>query len=304
MPITHATTTVTAEEAGRAEGVVRALVKKSRSEVRGLISLGCVALNGVVCTDLNATVKAGDAVDVRFDPHHRHHERPRAWEDDNFVIVFEDEHLIVVDKTAGVLTVPANPGDKNTLIHALELYFKHRGMRERPQLVHRLDRDVSGLLVFGKSREIAEKLQNQFEARKPERLYVALVKGVVGEEGTFESYLATATSHQRYSTKIKEKAELAITHFKREQVLDRASWVSVWLETGRRNQIRVQFADAGHPVLGDPRYRADLSEHPRWKSSRLALHAAMLGFDHPVTGKPLKFQSKMPMVMRMFIEAE
>ena len=290
--------------AGRADGVVRALVERSRSEVRGLFSQGCVKLNGHPCDDAGEHVDAGDAVEVRYDPQQRYHERARPWEDDAFSIVFEDKHLIVVEKTAGTLTTAANPGDKNTLVEALMRYFAHRGIRERVPLVHRLDRDVSGLLVFAKSRAIAEELQRQFEARKPERQYAAIVKGVIGEsgdKGTFESYLATTRSHQRYSTDLAGEGELAITHFQLEKIVHGASWVRVWLETGRRNQIRVHFAEAGHPVLGDSRYRPDISKHPRWRAKRLALHAAVLGFTHPVTGKPLRFQSRLPKAMRLFL---
>jgi 23S rRNA pseudouridine1911/1915/1917 synthase len=107
---------------------------------------------------------------------------------------------------------------------------------------------------------------------------------------------------QRFSTSADdEDGELAITHFSREKIVRGASWVRVWLETGRRNQIRVHFAEAGHPVLGDPRYRPDVSAHPRWRAKRLALHATVLGFRHPVTEKPLRFEAPMPAALRSFI---
>jgi len=301
MAFLEKTTDVTPDQRGRIDRVVKALVGLSGSQVRGLFSHGCVTLNEAPCTDGGVDVAPGDTVSVRYDIHRRYHEGPRAWEDDAFTIIFEDDHLIVVDKAAGVLTVPATPGEKDTLVHRVTAYLAHRGSRDRAQVVHRLDRDVSGLLVFGKTRDVAEQLQSQFEARKPEREYAAIVKGIVEPEGTFESYLATAKSLQQYSTDKRDDAQLAITHYKRESTVQGASYVRVRLETGRRNQIRVHFADRAHPILGDPRYRPDISDHPQWRAKRLALHAVSLGFDHPVTGKPVRFSSELPNAMRSFI---
>jgi len=296
---------VITELAGRVDKVVLKLTELSRSQMRGLFSHGCISVNDEECSDAGAIVNAGDVVVARYDIHQRYHEKPRAWEDEAFKIVFEDKHLIVVDKAAGVLTVPAHPGDPNTLVQAITDYFEHRGLRERAQLVHRLDRDVSGVLVFGKTRPIAEELQRQFEARKPEREYSAIVKGVVEKEGMFESYLTASKSLQQYSTDRPDQAEgaqHAITHFALKRVARGCSWVRVWLETGRRNQIRVHFAEAGHPVLGDPRYGVENSAHPQWRAKRIALHAAVLGFKHPVTGKALRFESPLPGAMRKFVD--
>ena len=292
---------VGAELAGRVDRVVQKLTGLSRSAIRGLFDQGCVTVNGERCAAIGAGVARGDVVEAHYDAHRRYHERPRPWEDDAFQIIAEDQYLIVVDKAAGVLTVPAHPGETDTVVHAVSRYFAHRGLRERAQLVHRLDRDVSGLLVFGKTRKVAEALQSQFEEHKPEREYWAIVSGVVPAQGTYKSYLASSKSLQQFSTNRSNAGQLAITHFRLERVVHGASWVRVWLETGRRNQIRVHFADAGHPVLGDPRYRPDLSGHPRWRVKRLALHAAVLGFRHPVTGKPLRFESAVPAAMRAFV---
>jgi 23S rRNA pseudouridine1911/1915/1917 synthase len=292
---------VGAELAGRADRVVLKLTGLSRSQAQGLFDHDCVSLNGALCVDSGKQVRRGDVVEARYDAHRRYHPKERAWEDDAFRIVFEDQSLIVVDKAAGVLTVPARPGDSNTLVHAVTRYLARRGCRERAQLVHRLDRGVSGVLVFGKSRDIAEKLQGQFEERKPEREYMAIVHGLVGPRGTFESHLATSENLQQYSTDDEGAGQLAITHFERVKEARGASWVRVWLETGRRNQIRVHFAEAGHPVLGDPRYGIENSGHEQWRVKRLALHAAALGFRHPVTGKPLRFSSPMPAAMRAFV---
>ncbi|MGD0090242.1 MAG: pseudouridine synthase, partial [Planctomycetota bacterium] len=149
---------VGAELAGRADRVVQKLTGLSRSEIRGLFERDCVRVNGECCASIGAGVVCGDVVEAHYDAHRRYHPRPQPWEDDAFRIISEDQYLVVVDKAAGVLTVPAHPGETNTLIHAVSRYFAHSGLRERAQVVHRLDRDVSGLLVVAKSRGIAEKL--------------------------------------------------------------------------------------------------------------------------------------------------
>lgn len=292
------------ELAGRIDRAVRKLGGVSHSVALGLFDNGCVSLNGNICNDASTPVRLGDVLELNFNPQQRYREKQRDWEDDAFKIIFEDRHLIVVDKASGVLTVPAHPGEKGSLINALNHYFEQRGYRERAQVVHRLDRDVSGVLVFAKSKAIAEALQSQFEERKPEREYRALVHGETLTEGTFESRLGTSKSLQRFSIRDanEDEGELAITHFRREKIIRGASWVRVWLETGRRNQIRVHFAEAGHPVLGDQRYRPDLSSHLRWRAKRLALHAAVLGFRHPVTEKEMRFEAPLPAAMKSFVD--
>lgn len=286
---------------GRLERAVKSLTSLSNSQVNGLIDHGCITVNGAAA-QRGHMLEPGDVLEARFDTHRRYNPRPQPWCDDAFEIIFEDEHLIVVNKSAGVLTVPT-PGASapNTLIHALARYLQLRSHRARAHVVHRLDRDVSGLLVFGKTHAAAEALQSQFEDRKPEREYAAIVHGIVPARGTFQSHLATGKSLQRHSTERPDEGELAITHFELIKTVRGASWVKVHLETGRRNQIRVHFAEAGHPVLGDERYRPDLAHHPRWRPKRLALHAVSLSFTHPVTGKPLRLQSALPAAMRAFL---
>ena len=305
MAMIRKQTTVSPALAGRADRVAQTLTEKSRSEIRGLFDHDCVSINGDLCGDMGALVRIGDVVEVHYDMHTRYRERAREWEDEAFQIVFEDKHLLVADKAANVLTVPANPGETDSLLHAISRYLSHRGDRDRAQLVHRLDRGASGLLVFGKNRAMADALQGQFEERKPEREYMAIVNGRVPDaSGTFESYLATSKSLQQFSTNRPDEGQLAITHYQLARSVRNASYVRVWLETGRRNQIRVHFAEAGHPVLGDPRYRPDLSAHSHWRVKRLALHAAVLGFTHPATGQPLRFESPMPAAMASFIGLE
>jgi 23S rRNA pseudouridine1911/1915/1917 synthase len=220
--------------------------------------------------------------------------------------VFEDSHLIVVNKAANVLTVATDRGgERNTLVSRVSHYLKHTGRRREALVVHRLDRGVSGLLVFAKSQRMLAALQAQFKERKPDRQYIAIVAGMLEREsGTYRSHLATGKTLNQYSTRDESQGELAITHYRLQQKLADATVVEVQLETGRRNQIRVQFADHGHPVLGDPRYGRSRSHHDRWPDSRIALHALSLGFVHPATGKPMRFESELPKSMQRFIQEQ
>lgn len=302
MPTITKTAEVTAEQAGRVDLVVRSLTDLSRSKLRGLFDHHCVTVNGALCEDLGTRVAAGDQVAVTYDPSRGYREKPKEWVDRAFSIVFEDEHLIVVNKAPNVLTVATERGEENTLFDRVTVYLSHARKKREPGVVHRLDRGVSGLLVFGKSAPIVTQLQEQFKQRKPERSYVAIVAGEMqASEGTFQSYLDTGNNLDRFSTHDETKGQLAITHYRVLKVLDGATVVEVRLETGRRNQIRVHFADAGHPVLGDPRYGSDRAIHPRWVQKRLALHAVTLGLTHPVTGKPLLFRSELPKPLQKFI---
>jgi 23S rRNA pseudouridine1911/1915/1917 synthase len=290
---------------GRIDRLVQELCGLSRAQIRGLFDHGCVTLNGHLATQPEERLKEGDRVELRFDPKQRYHERNKPRRNLGFEVVFEDKHLIVVEKPAELLTVPTRRQERNTLVGKVEAYVRHVGGGRGAFTVHRLDRGVSGLLVFGKSQEVMRQLKDQFAASKPEREYVAIVAGRLSpKEGTFQSLLATDKDLNRFSTDDEAIGQVAITHFRVVAHLEDATLVQVRLETGRRNQIRVHFAEAGHPVLGDERYRADLSAHPRWPHKRLALHARLLGFTHPFTQQPLRFESPLPRELAEFLKAK
>ncbi len=295
MPRTHEKHTVTADEAGRVDLIVQAMTALPRRQIRGIFDRQCVMINGRPAMLTHQRVTQGDVVEIIYDRTRRYHEEAKPKADSTFRIVFEDEDLIVVDKAAHILTTPTPSQEHNTLINRVSRYLTRGRADDEAYACHRLDRGVSGLLVIGKSPRIAGRMRDQFERHEPERQYVAIVAGdVEQEQGTFRSHLVTGDNLDRFSTKDKSKGELAITHYRVEQRLRDATLVRVRLETGRRNQIRVHFAEAGHPVIGDPRYGGSLTIHPRWQAKRIALHAELLGFTHPITRRKLIFESPLP----------
>lgn len=303
MAIQTLTAKIEPAQTGRCDRVVQQLTGLSRSRVRGLFESGAVQINGQPCGEIGHPLAVGDLVVVRHDPHHAPKPKKQAWRDRTFTVVFEDDHLIVVDKAAGVLTIPTDHGEMNTLVDRVSLYISHSRTKRPAQLVHRLDREVSGLLVIGKHEAVAQRLIEQFRQRKPQRTYAAIVAGLVADDrGTIQTHLATGKNLDRFSTRHPSpRTELAITHFEVVRRLRDTTLLQVQLETGRRNQIRVHLAEQGHPVLGDPRYGKPLSQHPRWRRRRMALHAQTLGFEHPVSGQPVLFQSPLPPAMARFL---
>jgi len=307
MPLTHKAADISAESpliGQRIDRLVQQLCGLSRSQVIGLFDHGCVLRNGATVAQAGERLVAGDHIELRYDAKQRYHPTPKPRKDLGFAIVFEDKHLVVVDKPPELLTVPTRHKETNTLQHKVDAYVRHVAKGRGAFAVHRLDRGVSGLLVFGKTQEIVGQLKDQFAASKPEREYVTIVAGRMKQrQGTFESLLATNKDLTRFSTDDETIGQLAITHFRVVAHLEGATLVQVRLETGRRNQIRVHFAEAGHPVLGDPRYEPELAQHSRWPHKRLALHARLLGFDHPVTGQSLRLESPLPVEMEKFLRA-
>lgn len=268
----------------------------------GLLHDGCVQVNGRVIQQPHWRLQPGDILEIEYAPQPVAVTGKRqAVKREAFEIVHDDAALMVVVKPAGLLTVPTPKRERQTLIGNINRWLERQQHGAEAYCVHRLDRGVSGLLVFAKSLSMAEALRNQFAERKPQRVYAALVAGQLQTpRGTFRSYLATDEALNRYSTAKPDEGQLAITHYEVRQVFQGATLVSIRLETGRRNQIRVHFAEAGHPILGDPRYRSHQAVHRHWPYARLALHAESLGFTHPLTGELLQFVAPWPQEFRDF----
>jgi RluA family pseudouridine synthase len=209
---------------------------------------------------------------------------------DRIHVVYEDDAVIVVEKPAGLLTM-ATDTEKSRTVYAL---LREAANRKRPAekifIVHRLDREASGLLVFAKTIEAKERLQDQFKDHSAGRKYVVVVEGRVSpEKFTIQSYLAENAAFRVYSTKKKALGKIALTHVRVIHPNPKASLIEVRLETGRKHQIRVHLAERGHPIVGDKIYGSGMNP-----LRRLALHGAELEFRHPVTGRLMHFEAPPP----------
>jgi 23S rRNA pseudouridine1911/1915/1917 synthase len=215
-------------------------------------------------------------------------------------ILFEDKSIIVIKKSSGLLSIATNKKEKTTAHTLLNLYVNRSNARsgERIYIVHRLDRDTSGVLVFAKSEEIKETLQEQWSTFSKQ--YVAVVDGILEEkEGELSSYLVENKAHIMYSTKDETLGKFAKTAYKVKKENKDYSLLEIKLHTGRKNQIRVHFADIGHPISGDKVYgHGKVGKHVK----RLALHAASLTIVHPVTKRTITFQTDLPAYFKSLVK--
>lgn len=291
--------------ARRLEALVQQLLQLPRQQCLHAIRDGAVKVNRRVDTRGARFLEEGDWIEIDYTPPPVKVKGPVADKRLPVEIVYEDEAIVIVHKPPALLTVPTAMRESRTVISDLNRMLQRRHPAEEAFVVHRLDRGVSGILVFAKSVELAERMRDQFAARKPKRQYHALVYGVIEKDrGTFDSFLATDEHLNRFSTDDEETGQHAITHYRVLQRYEDATHVEVWLETGRRNQIRVHFAEAGHPLLGDERYARDREPHKHWPARRIALHALTLGIDHPVTGKAMFFESRLPVEFDAFLKSQ
>jgi len=280
-----------------------ALPAYSRERLKSLIAQGCVRpqAGGGAVLDPAVKVAGGSAFEVAVPA-----ARPldAKAQDIALVVVHEDAHLIVVDKPAGLVVHPAAGNPDGTLVNALLHHcggsLSGIGGVMRPGIVHRIDKDTSGLLVAAKTDAAHEGLARQFAAHSIDRRYRAIVAGLPNPpEGTIDAPLARSSANrQKMAIVREERGKRAVTHYRLVTALKGAALVECRLETGRTHQVRVHMASIGHPLLGDPAYGRSRPEQRevlvRLGFRRQALHAAHLGFIHPVTSTALSFDSKIP----------
>ncbi len=259
-------------------------VKESRSKIKATLQGKGIKVNGKTITQFDYPLPAGTKVEVSRTKRNNDRLKSRYVK-----IVYEDQYLVVIEKNIGILSMAA--GHKSLNVKAvLDDYFKKTRQRCTAHVVHRLDRDTSGLMVYAKDLETEQILEHNWHDIVYDRRYVAVVSGEMEQdEGTVANWLKDNKAYVTYSSPVDNGGKYAVTHF---HVLDRTTehtLVEYRLETGRKNQIRVHSADMGHPVCGDVKYgNGDDPCH------RLCLHAYMLCFTHPVTRQPMEFQTMIP----------
>jgi len=289
----------------------------TRNKIQQAIKAGNVLVNENVVKS-NYKIKANDTVRVVLA--HPPHENLLIAEDIPIDIIYEDEEVIVVNKDAGMVVHPGHGNYTGTLVNGLIHHIENlpKNSNERPGLVHRIDKDTSGLLVVAKTEYAMANLASQFYNRTTDRLYLALVWGnVENEEGTIEGNIGRSLKNRLQMDVFPDGdfGKHAVTHYK---VLERFSYVTLVqckLETGRTHQIRAHFKHIGHPLFNDERYGGDrilkgttFTKYKQFVDNcfkilpRQGLHAKTLGFEHPISKKQLSFDSELPEDMELAIE--
>lgn len=205
-------------------------------------------------------------------------------------IIYQDKSIIVINKEAGLLTVASDTGGYNTLFNKVLIYEKQKHKRNKIFIVHRLDKDTSGVIVFAKSINVKNILQDNWDDYAKTRNYIAIVSGIPKEkEKTITSWLKETSTYLTYSSNRENDGKLAITKYKIIKTNKNNSVLEIKILTGRKNQIRVHLSDIGHPILGDKKYGSEVNP-----LKRLALHANKLELIHPITKELMIFETKAP----------
>ncbi|MBR2236728.1 MAG: RluA family pseudouridine synthase [Prevotella sp.] len=264
----------------------------SRSKVKATLQGRGIKVNGKTVTQFDYPLQPGTKVAVS-----RSKRNQQGFKSRYVKIVYEDRWLIVVEKREGILSMAAGHSTLNVKT-VLDDYFKKSRQKCTAHVVHRLDRDTSGLMVYAKDMETEQILEHNWHQLVYDRRYVAVLSGEMeDDEGTIENWLKDNKAYITYSSPVDNGGKLAISHF---HVLDRTtehSLVEFRLETGRKNQIRVHAADMGHPVCGDTKYG-----NGNDPLHRLCLHAWLLCLTHPVTGERLEFETPVPTPFRLIFK--
>jgi 23S rRNA pseudouridine1911/1915/1917 synthase len=259
----------------------------SRTTLRQMLQSGRVRVNGEIEKNARRPLEAGDAIDVA-------QKSVQIALPPGLALLHEDDDILVVLKSHGLLTVATERERETTAQAYLNGYLKLKG-EERVHVVHRLDRETSGVLVFAKNFEAREALKVKFAAHDVDRVYIAIIEGVIEPPaGTIRSNLRERRDLRMESVDDDHPdAKPAVTHYRTIQSTRAYSMLEITLETGRKNQIRTHLSEERHPIVGDRMYGSTVNP-----LGRLGLHAKLLGFDHPSTGKHLVFTAPVPKVFR------
>ena len=255
----------------------------SRNKAKDILTGHGITVDRKSVSQYNYELRPGMV--VRVSKHKRNNELKNKY----VKIVYEDKDLIVIEKSAGILSMPA-VAQQFSIKTVLDEYFTRRHFKCTAHIVHRLDRDTSGLMMYAKNIEVQRILEEHWQEIVTDRRYVAVVSGKMEKEGgTISSWLKDNKAYVTYSSPTDNGGKYAVTHFHTLDARERYSLVELKLETGRKNQIRVHMQDIGHPVVGDSKYGNGSDP-----IGRLGLHAYRLNFYHPITGEPMEFETPFP----------
>ena len=252
-------------------------LNKSKNNIKSLLKNECIYVNNNVITKYNYVVNSGDIISIG---------KTITYKDVNLKIIYEDSDIIVIDKPTKILTISNSKEKEKTLYREVSNYLKMEN--KKVFVIHRLDYDTSGVIMFAKNQKVQKLYQDNWNNLAKKREYTATVEGITNSKGHIESYLKMSKTLQVYSSKNKDGL-LAITDYERIKYNNKYSLVKILISTGRRNQIRCHMYDIGHPIVGDLRYKSKDNS-----LGRLALHANRLEIINPISNKLMIFTSEIP----------
>lgn len=268
--------------------LVDRLPKTSRTHIQKLIMDGCILIDGDVNRIPHHKLKMGERLIVHYLPIH-HPPSTIQPEDIPLDIVYEDDSVLVINKPVGMVTHPAPGNWSKTLVNAVLYHcsgLKTMGDTIRPGIVHRLDKDTSGLIILAKNEEARMNLSGQLKSRQMKRKYVSMVEGFVQfDEGSVDAPIGRHPRNRKKMAVVYDRGRTAVTHYRVLERFPDQTLLELSLDTGRTHQIRVHMAHIGHPVVGDTLYYG----HPS-SAKRMMLHAFFLKFSHPVSNEPMEFK--------------
>ncbi len=284
---------VTEDETNLLDFTTKILTDHTKTKVKSMLKHNQFAINSMPSSQFDAKLNKGDKVSINFTKSFKVFSNPRIK------LVYEDDDILVINKGYGVLSMGTDKVKDGTAYSIMREYVKYGNPRAKVFIVHRLDRDTSGLMMLAKTPEAQEAMQHNWNNMVINRKYVAVVEGKVTEEsGTIKNYLSENSQYEVYSSPDDSNGGvLAVTRFKTLNSRNGYSMLELELDTGRKNQIRVHMKDFGHPIVGDRKYGAKSSP-----INRLALHAQTLRFVHPITRRDMKFETPIPLRFRQLMQ--
>lgn len=260
----------------------------SKKTIKNYIKNNMIKVNNKTITNSSYQLHKNDLVEISY--------TKKVIEEYNLNILYEDNYLIAINKPYGLLSI-SNDKEKNiTAYRMVSDYIKNNNKKNKIFVVHRLDQDTSGVLMFAKNQSVQKTLQDNWNTLTKKRGYIAITSNKLQGNGTIESYLTENKEGFIYSTKNKEIGKLAITNYKVIKSNKNYSLVDITIDTGRRNQIRVHLSEKGYPIIGDKKYKS--KDNP---IKRLCLHANKLEFIHPITKKLITINSPLPKEFKKLI---